>query len=269
MNTDLSILEDLKNSTLEILPKVLGVLLFIIVSWIVLKVFLFFLKRFLKFSKLDILNQKINNNEFLQTVNFKINLSTVIYKVVKWVLVLILILLGSELFELNSITIAVMAFLSYLPTLLSAIVILSVGLYLAGYLKETVKKLLKSFDLSGSNSVSAIVFYIVLIISVIIALNQLGVNTEIITNNLSIILGAALLAFTIAMGLGSKDVVTRLIFGFYTRKNLEIGKRVKIDTIEGTIVSIDNICLVLQTDTSKIVYPIKTIVNKKIEIIEN
>tara|TARA_R110002072_G_scaffold172324_7_gene326382 strand:+ start:6623 stop:7432 length:810 start_codon:yes stop_codon:yes gene_type:complete len=269
MNTDFKILEDLKNSFIEALPTILGLLAFVIISWILLKLFLFLLKRFLKFSQLHLLNEKINGNEFLHTLNFKINLPVVIHKVVKWILVLIIVLIGSELFGLDRISDAVLSFLGYLPTLISAIVILTAGLYLASYLKETVKNLLKSFDLNGSNSISNIVFFVILVITVIISLNQLGVNTEIITSNLSIILGSILLAFTIAMGLGSKDVILRLILGFYTRKNLEIGKKIKIDTTVGSIISIDNICLVLQTDTSRIVYPIKTIVNKKIEILED
>lgn len=269
MNTDFTLLEDLKNSFLDILPKALGIIAFIIISWLFLKLFLFFFKRFLKFSKLEVLNNKINNNEFLQTVNFEINLSTVIFKTIKWVLVLVLILFGAELFELENISKAIVSFLAYLPAALSSVAILVLGLYLASYLKGTIKKMLKSFDLSGSNSISAIVFYAIIFLAFIIALNQLGVNTEIITSNLSIILGGILLAFTIAMGLGSKDVITRLIFGFYTRKNLDIGKKIKIEDTIGTIISIDNICLVLQTDTTRIVFPIKTIVNKRIEILEN
>lgn len=146
MNTDFKILEDLKNSFFEVLPTILGLLVFIIISWILLKIILFLLKRFLNFSKLHLLNDKINGNEFLQTLNFKINLPVVIHKIVKWILVLIILLLGSELFGLNRISDAVLSFLGYLPTLISAVVILTAGLYLAGYLKETVKNLLKSFD---------------------------------------------------------------------------------------------------------------------------
>lgn len=268
MNTDLTILDDLKNAFYQNLPKVLGVIAFIIIGWLLIKLFLFFLKRFLKVSKVDVLNKKINDSEFLKTFNFEINLSQIILKGAKWFFVSLVVLIGAELFEMEKLSLGIISFFDYLPTLFSAIAIILVGIYLASYLKETVKNLLKSFEMTGSNSISGVVFYIILFISLIIALNQLGVNTEIITSNVSIIIAAVLLALTIGMGLGSKDIITRLIFGFYTRKNLEIGKKIKIDTSIGIIISIDNICLVLQTDTSKIVYPIKTIVNKKIEILD-
>jgi len=39
----------------------------------------------------------------------------------------------------------------------------------------------------------------------ITALNQVGIDKEIITSNLTLILGSLLLAFMIAFGLGSKE----------------------------------------------------------------
>ena len=129
---------------------------------------------------------------------------------------------------------------------------------------------MKSFELSGSNSIGNLVFYILLIITIIISLNQLGVNTEIITDNISIVLGATLLALSISLGLGSKDIIERLLFGFYTRKNLQIGQKIIIEGDEeaGKIISIDNICMVLQKGEKKTIYPISEIVNKRIKIID-
>ena len=100
------------------------------------------------------------------------------------------------------------------------------------------------------------------------ALNQAGVNTDLITSNLSLILGSVLAAFTISFGLGSRDIINRLLFGYYSRKNLQIGQRIRINEIEGVIESIDNICMVLITSEEKIVYPIKDIVDNQIKILK-
>lgn len=171
MNTDLTLLDDLKNTFFENMPKVLGVIAIIIIGWLVLKLFLFFIKRFLKLTKIDVLNNKINESEFLKTFNFEVNLSQIILKVFKWIFVLIIVLVGAELFELEKLSQGVISFLGYLPTLFSAIAILIVGVYLASYLKETLKNMLNSFEMSGSNSISGALFYVVLFISLIIALN--------------------------------------------------------------------------------------------------
>ena len=120
------------------------------------------------------------------------------------------------------------------------------------------------------NGFSNIIFYVILIFTIITSLNQAGVNTDLITNNLSLILGSIFLTLAIAFGLGSKDVIYRLLLSFYTNRNFEIGQRIIIDEeVKGTIISINNICMIVQTETEKVVYPIKMVTNKKIRIIED
>tara|TARA_R110002012_G_scaffold70712_1_gene181999 strand:+ start:128631 stop:129437 length:807 start_codon:yes stop_codon:yes gene_type:complete len=268
MKFNLKLIEDLKTIVIDSLPKILGVIAFIIISWILIKLILMVVKRILKFSRIELINSKINENELFNSVNITIDLNKILLNFLKWFLVLVVIILGADLFNLEKISIEVGKLINFLPTIFSAMLILFVGIYLASYAKNALKKILSSFDVGGAQAISSIAFYICLIITTIITLNHLGVNTDIITNNLTIILGAALAAFTLALGLGSRDVVQRLLFGFYSRKNLEVGQRIKIGEIEGTIVSIDNICLILHCENQKIIYPIKKIVNKKIEILE-
>ena len=78
------------------------------------------------------------------------------------------------------------------------------------------------------------------------------------------------MTLAIAFGLGSKDIIYRLLLSFYTNRNFEIGQKVIIeDETKGVIIAINNICMTIQTENEKIVYPIKVITNKKIRIIED
>ena len=95
----------------------------------------------------------------------------------------------------------------------------------------------------------------------------MAIVTDIISNNISYIIGAALISATIAIGLGSRDIVYRLILGFYTKKNLQIGMKIQIDETIGVIESIDNICMVVKTENEKIVFPIKKINNSEIKVL--
>ena len=99
-------------------------------------------------------------------------------------------------------------------------------------------------------------------------LNHIGLETDIITNNLFLIIGSILASFTIAFGLGSKDIIYRLLLGYYSKRNFKIGQKILIDGNIGVIESIDNIAFVVIIDEKKIVYPIKYISNKSIEILQ-
>lgn len=268
MEIDFTLINDLKQIILESLPRIIGVIAYIIAAWLILKIVLVIFKKIFKLSKISYLNEKINENDFVKSFQVEIKLGIILLFFIKWITILILIIIGADFFGMNKISEGVSEIIQFLPTLFSAILIVLVGISLGSYFKKALKKMMSSFDINGSNSISSVVFYIILVITFIIALNQLGVNTDIITNNLTIILGAALAAFTIAFGLGSRDIIQRLIFGFYSRKNFEIGQRIRINDQEGIIVHIDNITLIIQAEDKKIVYPIKQIVNQKIEILE-
>ena len=113
---------------------------------------------------------------------------------------------------------------------------------------------------------SNLVFYVIAVIIVITALNQAGIDTSVITNNVTIILAAFLAAIAIGFGLGSKDVIADLLRSFYTRRNFEVGQKIHLNNLTGTIESIDNITITLRTAKGKTVLPIKDITQNQIDI---
>ena len=263
-------LKPIKNVFSELenfLPKILGTIIFFIIAWLFLKLILFIVKKSLKYVKIDSFTTKFIKNSSVFNTKINIKPTKIILTFVKWFFILIFIIIGSDILGLEIVSNEVSRILAYLPQVFSAFIIFVFGVYLATILSKSSKAMLGSFDINGSNIISKIVFYIVFLIITIIALNQSGVNTEVITDNMSIILGAVLASFTIGFGFGSKEVISRLLFSFYVRKNFKIGQQVRINDFEGKIVSIDNICMVIENHTGKRVYPIDKISNSLIEIL--
>ena len=264
----LTFLEDIWNQILELMPKLLLGLGFIIIAWIVIKIINFILKKLLKLSKIDAITTKLNEAKLFGKSDYKVVPSEIILKFVKYVMVLIFVVIASEMLGLTIVSDGIGKFIAYLPILISALLIFVIGVYLGSIIKNTIVNTFKSLEFSGGNLVSNIAFYAIVIVVSITSLNQAGVNTDIITNNLTLILGAILISFTIAFGLGSRDVVLRLLLGFYSRKNFEIGQRVKIKKIEGVIQQIDNLSITLNTNEGIVVLPIKKFVDSEIQIIK-
>ena len=263
---DLSSFTNLWQEFINFLPKLVTVILVVLIGWLLIKLLSFFISKALKVSKIDALGEKLKEIDLFKDVEIKP--ASIIVKVVKWVLYLFLIVIASDILGLDKVSDGIASFIGYLPKLFSAIAILILGIYLANIVKNSIQSTFKSLDIGGSKIIGNIVFFAITIFVAITALNQAGINTEIITNNLTIILGALLLAFTIAFGLGSKEVVQRLLFGFYSRKNLAVGQRIKIDATEGIIDTIDNINLVLKNKEGKFMYPIKEVNDKIIQIFD-
>lgn len=265
-----SLLESLYQEMVLVFPKVVGGIIFIILSYILLKLILILTKYILKLSKIDNLKRALNNNEALKNSSIEVDPSKIILQFVRLFIILLIIIIGSDIFGLTVVSNQIGRIVDYLPQFFSAILIFAGGFYLANYIKTFLRSLIKSIDLNGANIISNIIFYVILIFTIVTSLNQAGVNTELITNNLSLILGSIFLTLAIAFGLGSKDVIYRLLLSFYTNRNFEIGQKIIIeDDVQGVIIAINNICMTIQTADEKVVYPIKIITNKKIRIIED
>jgi hypothetical protein len=265
---NLNFLSDIWQAIVDLLPKLLLVIIILLAGWIAVKIITYIVKKALRLTKIDKWADKLNEIEIFNQSEFKINLEKLIIGAVKWIVILLIVIVISEVLGLEVISQEIGNLIRYLPKLFSAIAIFMIGVYIASIIRNAVNSLFKSFNLGGSKVIGNIIFYVLVIIITITALNQAGVDTGIITNNLTLILGALLFAFTLAFGLGSKEIIQRLLFGFYTRKTLSVGNTIKIGDVKGKIEAIDNINLILQTKEGKLVFPIKIINDSVIKIID-
>ncbi len=265
LNTLSSIITEIKPA----LFNILGAILVIIVGWLVSRIIRFILKKLLRLAKVNSLSDRINEANLFGSLQAKINLEKIILGFVKWVLILIIVIVAADITELTVISTEIANLLRYLPILFSAVVIFMIGLYASNLIRSMLKNVLETMRLGASKIISSVVFYVLIIFVTITALNHAGIDTQIITNNFTLVLGAFLLAFALAFGLGSREVVGDLLRTFYARKNYSVGDKIKFNEIQGTIVAIDSIFLTLETDNKKqLVIPVREIVNSRIELLQ-
>ncbi|MDC6390172.1 mechanosensitive ion channel [Maribacter sp. PR1] len=258
--------EVLLRSVVEMIPRIFIGLIGLLVAWLIIKLILFVLKRVLKAAKIDVLSQRVADAKLLGDKQIEIDLLKVMLTTVKVLLVLMFTMVLAQTMGLHALSDGIYSILGYLPTLFSSLLILVGGLYLATIIKKAVLNLFEAMGIGGSKMVSNALFFLITFFVSITALNQAGVNTEIITSNFTLILGAFLLAFALALGLGSREVVGDLLRTFYSRRIYEVGDRIKIKNLEGTIEAIDSISMVLKTNKGKVVVPIKKVVENKVEV---
>ncbi len=258
-----SIIQDIVGA----LPGIIGALVVLIVGWIIIKITTMVLKRVLKVAQVEKFSEKINNAKlFGEESKIKISITKIILGFVKGFLWLMFIIVAADVAGLTVISEEIANLLRYLPVLLSAVVIFMIGMFAAKLIKNALVSVFNSMGIGGSKIISNIVYYIIIIFVLITALNQAGIDTEIITSNFTLILGAFLLAFAIGFGLGSREIVGTLLYTFYARKNYAIGDKIKTKNIEGTIEGIDSIFVNIKTKEGRLVVPIKEIVKNRVKV---
>ena len=259
------ILDSFRNTFDELtglLPTVAGFIGFVIASWLGIKLFLYIIRKALTKTKIDEWSKKLSNTQIFGDTTINIVLTNLILTILRWFLTFIFIMVGAEIFGLTGVSQGIRSFFAYLPKLLTALGIFVGGAYLGTVVKKAIQSMFKSLEISGGNLVGNVAFYLIVVFLSITALDQAGVDTSVIKSNLTLLIGSILLAFTIAFGLG--ESVTRLLFGYYSKKNINIGEKIAIDGIEGTVIAIDNISLTISTTEGRVVIPIKEVVDNKI-----
>ncbi len=226
---------ELGRSIMSALPNILGALFLIILGWFLAKLLSFLVKRGLKIIGFDKIIEKVQLERMFDKVKITILPSQLVARFVYWVILLIFFLTASDTLGWAVVSESISDLIAYLPKLFSGIIIFIIGLYIANFIKRALKGVFDSLNVTSGGFISNFAFYIILIIISLTAIKQAGVDTNIITSNISIILGGILLAFAISFGIGSRTVLFNILSAFYTRNKFKSGQTIEIEDITGTI----------------------------------
>lgn len=241
---------------------------FVLLAFVLLRLILFIVEKFLNKINTDRLIAKLNDSGAFGKKELKVDLTNICLLFVKWVLILIFLIIGAEILHLEILSNGISHIIGLLPKLLSAAIIFIIGVYLANLVRSALRSMLHSLGNGISRIVATIIFYVIIVFVSVTALEELDINTAIITSNITLIFGSILITFALAFGLGSKDVIAKLLLSFYTKKSIAIGDRIEIDGEVGVVKSIDNIYMVVVSEKEKRIYPVKYVAETKIKILD-
>jgi uncharacterized membrane protein (DUF485 family) len=266
INESKDFIVDVLASSWPVILKIVMGIVGLIVALYVIKLIVKIIIKLLNLAKAHKLDDKINEIEIVEGKKLNFNTIKSVSTFIKYVLYVILIMIGAEFLGLEIVSKQISDLISYTPKLVSGIIIFVIGLLFANFVKNALKSLFESMDLSGAKMISQLVFFLILIFMSITALNQAEIDTQIITQNLTLIISAFLLAFAIAFGLGAKEVVGKLLKSFYARKTFEIGQNITFQGENYTIESVENISAILKNSKGKLVVPINDLVENQVQM---
>jgi hypothetical protein len=139
-------------------------------------------------------------------------------KLVFWLSMLVAVLLASSALGLENVREMFGRMLSFIPTLISATVIIILGMIMGEFVRALI--VASAGAVEGVVTVAKIIKGVMVMIAVFMALQQVGVSEELVTSAFTLILGSIALATGLAFGLGNRDLA-----GEITRKWYEEGMR--------------------------------------------
>lgn len=148
-------------------------------------------------------------------------------KLAFWLVMLVVILLASTALGLENINEMFGLMLGFIPTLISAIVIIILGIVVGEFVRGLI--VASAGGMAGVPTLARASKGIVVIIAVFMALQQVGVAEDIVTTAFTLILGAVALATGLAFGLGNTHLA-----GEITRRWYEEGRHRRTERTRST-----------------------------------
>jgi hypothetical protein len=130
-------------------------------------------------------------------------------RAIAWTIMLVGFLVGISAFDAALTSQLVLRLFDYLPNVVAAIFVLAVGSFVARFLARSVLIGAVNMNLQYASLLSAGVKWLVTVLVVAMALEHLGIGGGIIRLAFGILFGGIVLALALAVGLGSKELVSR------------------------------------------------------------
>lgn len=195
----------------QFLMTVLLVLIILIIGWIVSGLVKSLVTKLLKTIKLDELAERIELDTLLAKGGMTYTISELIGVMFYWIGILVTFVVAMNAIGLPVAAELLNKVILYVPNVIVAIFIIILGMFMSTVLKNLVQTAAANAGVSQAPLLAKIVEAVVIVFIVMIALDQLGINTQVIEDNLKIIIAAIGLALALAFGLGCKDLAGKYV----------------------------------------------------------
>lgn len=203
----------------EFVPALFGALVILFAGYLVAKVVEKGTTRLLRRLRL---NQLLERGGVLQAVERSgshLNPAKVIANLLFWVVMFAVLLVAASAIGLDSLANVFTELMSYIPSVIAAIVIIILGIVLGGFVGGLI--MASAGGLYGGPWLARTGRAGVIVLAVFMALQELGIATDIVTTAFAILFGAVALALALSFGLGNRDLAAEITREWYERYRAE------------------------------------------------
>jgi small-conductance mechanosensitive channel len=228
----------LGRSVVTALPKVAVGILLVILGLVAAKLVEVVLRALLVRMRFDSLIGKAGVDKTLQRVGLRQPLTLFLPRLAYFLVIIVLAQTASDALGLLAISNAIAAFFAYLPNIVAALLLLILGTSIGQFAGQMVTQAAETSGIDSAPALGKLVSALIVFIVGMMAIGQLKIDTEMVRIVTSFFLGAGALAFGLAFGLGTREIVRNIVAGFYTRKVLAIGEPLEVAGQTGTLTAI-------------------------------
>ncbi len=240
---------------LAYIPYLLSALALLAVGWVIARLVRVLIEK--AAAGFDVILQNLGKKTANRSLRMTPGIIALIGNISFWIILLLFTTIATRVGRLDTINSWLDRIIAYVPTLLVGGLIALVGYVLSKYVREIIVTTAATTASRQGKLLGLIAQSVILLTSVVISLDQIGIDITFLTTLLGILIGASLLSLAIAFGFGARAFVGNLIGAQQVQQLIQQGETARIGDAEGQVLEITPTSVVLLTEQGRINVPAK------------
>jgi Mechanosensitive ion channel, conserved TM helix len=196
-----------------------GAAIILFAGYLVAKLLQRVTERLLRRARLDVILERGGVLEAVERGGSHPNPSRAVAGFAFWLVMFAVILVAADALGLPSLANVFSELVSYIPSLIAAVIIVLVGIVLGQFVGGLIT--VSAGALTGGRTLARVGRGGVILLAVFMAVQELGIATDIVTTAFAILFGAVALALALAFGLGNRSLAGEVTRQWYDRYRAE------------------------------------------------
>jgi small-conductance mechanosensitive channel len=199
------------------IPRLIGFAIILLVGWLIASAVAAAVAALLRAVKFNDLAQRAGISGFVQSMGVHTDAAGLLANLVKWFVRLIVLVTAFDALGLPAVSQVLQQLLLWLPNLVVALVVLVIGGLAASALASLVRGATAESGLGNPDLLANIARIAVWAFAIVVAVNQVGIATELVNTLVMASVGALALALGLAFGLGGRETAAQIWQTWYRR----------------------------------------------------
>lgn len=199
------------------IPKIIGFALIVIAGWFIASLIERGLAAVLRSIRFNELAERAGLSDFIRRMGMDTDAAGMIGLVVKWFVRLIALVVAFDALGLPAVSEVLRQLLLWLPNVVVALVVLVIGGLAARALSNLVRGSASEAGLANGNFLAKAASVVVWAFAIVVAVNQLGIATELVNTLFMAVVGALALGLGLAFGLGGRETAAEIVRTWYAK----------------------------------------------------
>ncbi len=243
-----NILSDLATAVIELVPRLFGAVLVVLLALVVAVILRGLVARLLEALGVDELAERTGAASSLRQLGYNRGPSRLLGLVLFWAALLVGVAGALSVLGISSLEQAINQIANLFGRALVALVIMIAGVMAAGWLAELVARGAENAGLRGSNVFRRVVFVTVVAVTALVAAGQLGLETSYLILLSIVFLATIGLITALVLGQGLVLLSGNIAASRYVREDIAVGDEISVNGIEGTVEELGHSAIILRSE---------------------